>query len=167
MPKWNWDLLRRQNLMRVITEYQLGSAQFLIFLTGPLCCTYIWLALSWPLTKPHLRLFFCMRGSTMSGGSQWEPLGWGWAWRYLSQWCCDWKDTRVPTSPLGTYVHVYVPVGIQAQPPCWTWGQGAAAASSISGYEIWTTPNTLSLPGICLKSQQIRIIEWLELEETF
>lgn len=79
---------------------------------------------------------------------------WGEArgWRPLCQWCYDWKGDRVHTSPLGTYVYVRVPTGIQAQPHSSTWGQGAAAASDPSGYQIWTTPNTLSLPGVCLKS---------------
>lgn len=34
----------------------------------------------------------------------------------------------------------------------WTWGLGAAAASPLSGYQIWTTPNTLALPEVFLKS---------------
>lgn len=106
---------------------------------------------AWPFTKLHFQLFSYVSGSIFSGGSQWEPLGWRRAWRPLCQWWCDWKDTRVHTSPLGTYVHAYVPVGIQAQPHYWTWGEGAAAASGTSGYQIWTIPNTLSLPGDCLK----------------
>ena len=34
----------------------------------------------------------------------------------------------------------------------WTWGHGAAATSPLSGYQIWTTPNTLALPEVCLRS---------------
>lgn len=100
MPKWNRDLLLRGGLTRIVTECQLVSPQFLVFLEGPLCCISIWPAFSWPLTKPHFQLFSYVRCSILSGGSQWEPLGWG--WRPLCQWCCDWKDTRVHASPLGT-----------------------------------------------------------------